>query len=290
MDDDPNKLPGARPISELRGERYEIELKPDAMNIISWRDLTNRARPAPQSDEPDIGGDRRDEVPSSPPVGESSKRKREKTCMEEIPKKRPKKRVSQMQIPSRANEAVDDDTDELEHTEVNKELGSTSTGVLGSDEWNVSTASASNVKDDEPEFTEMLEKAFVDLESAVAESSAQQADMSQAAGSSEEGDGKRKYLPPVVTQRLNELASLVIAKYGKVPDDIVDRLHSILGHIMRRRNLRQRLKTMVKKHDDALQKGSEAQQDTDVLQKTDAVQAREPLVLQESNEDEIDEP
>ncbi|XP_057820855.2 ubinuclein-1-like [Cryptomeria japonica] len=221
-------------------------------------------------------------------------RKREKNSMVEIPKKRPKTRASQMQIPSPTNEAmdkaVDRDMDELEDTKINKELGSTSTGVLGSDGCKeVGNVSASNVKDDEPEFSNMLEKAFVDLESAVVESSAQQADMSQVAGSSEGGGSKRRYLPPGVKQRLNEVASLAIAKYGEVPGHISDRLHSILGHIMQRRNLTRWFRRMVKKHDDALQKGTEAygssDQDTDALQKTDGVKERN----EDEDEDETDE-
>ncbi|GLJ13224.1 hypothetical protein SUGI_0208050 [Cryptomeria japonica] len=66
------------------------------------------------------------------------KKKRKKISLDEIQKKRPKKRVSRMQISSPANEAMDKvvgrDMDKVDDTKISKELGSTSTGVLGSDE------------------------------------------------------------------------------------------------------------------------------------------------------------
>ena len=147
-------------------------------------------------------------------------------------------------------------------------------------------ASPPNVKesDSDTEFLDLLEDAFLDLESAVADSSAaQQDDVSQAAGSSDGMGNKRRCLPPGVRQKLNEVGNLTIAKYGKVTIDFFDRLHSILGDIMPRRNLRNGLKRMINKHRDALQKGTEAEgsseQDNAAMQQDD-----------EDDEDDTDEP
>ena len=94
---------------------------------------------------------------------------------------------------------------------------------------------------------------------------------------------KRRCLPPGVRQRLNEVGNLTIAKYGKVPNDVFDRLHSILRDIMPRRNLRNGLKGTINKHRDALQKGTEAggssEQDNAAMQQDS-----------EDNEDDADEP
>ena len=105
-------------------------------------------------------------------------------------------------MPSSASEAMNqfvghDNMDEVRTRKIKKEkeLGSSSTDALGSDECrevdNVrkfSMASPPNVKESvsDTEFLDLLEDAFLDLESAVAESSvAQQGDVNQAAGSSD---------------------------------------------------------------------------------------------------------
>ena len=107
--------------------------------------------------------------------------------MEVMPKKRTKKKGSSIQMPSSASEAMNqfvghDNMDEVRARKIKKEkeLGSSSTDALGSDECrevdNVrkfSMASPPNVKesDYDTEFLDLLEDAFLDLESAVAESS-----------------------------------------------------------------------------------------------------------------------
>nr|XP_024392536.1 ubinuclein-2-like isoform X3 [Physcomitrium patens] len=56
---------------------------------------------------------------------------------------------------------------------------------------------------------------------------------------------KAKRLPREVKTRLAKVARLAQAKQGKVPDELVERLHGILGHIMRPNTLKRNLKEMV---------------------------------------------
>ena len=51
MDDDPNLLPGAKPMRDLPRQRFEVELNPDEMNVISWKKLTKNAQKAGQSEQ-----------------------------------------------------------------------------------------------------------------------------------------------------------------------------------------------------------------------------------------------
>ncbi|KAG0623138.1 hypothetical protein M758_3G150900 [Ceratodon purpureus] len=56
---------------------------------------------------------------------------------------------------------------------------------------------------------------------------------------------KTKRLPREVKTRLAKVARLAQAKQGKVPDELIERLHGILGHIMRPNTLKRNLKEMV---------------------------------------------
>ncbi|KAL9173159.1 hypothetical protein ABFS82_03G095100 [Erythranthe guttata] len=105
--------------------------------------------------------------------------------------------------------------------------------------------------------TTMLDKAIRELEKIVAESrppstEVQDADSSQSV---------KRRLPPEIKQKLAKVARLAQAVYGKIPMDVIDRLMSIVGHLMQLRTLKRNIKVMAtlglsakQEKDDRLQK------------------------------------
>ncbi|CAM6021935.1 unnamed protein product [Sphagnum balticum] len=90
----------------------------------------------------------------------------------------------------------------------------------------------------------MMERAIQDLEKGVAEYCPPRADGEEPEQPPQSG-GKAKRLPREVKQKLAKVARLAQAREGKVPDELVDRLMGILGHVMRLTTLKRNLKEMV---------------------------------------------
>ncbi|CAM6032831.1 unnamed protein product [Sphagnum compactum] len=90
----------------------------------------------------------------------------------------------------------------------------------------------------------VMERAIQDLEKGVAEYCPPTADGEEPEQPSQSG-GKAKRLPREVKQKLAKVARLAQARQGKVPDELVDRLMGILGHVMRLNTLKRNLKEMV---------------------------------------------
>ncbi|KAH9317801.1 hypothetical protein KI387_019570 [Taxus chinensis] len=86
----------------------------------------------------------------------------------------------------------------------------------------------------------ILEKAFQDLEKGVVELCPPTADVRE----SEQFQGVKKRLPREVKQKLGKVARLA-AKQGKISDEVITRLMTILGHVMRLKTLKRNLKEMV---------------------------------------------
>lgn len=87
----------------------------------------------------------------------------------------------------------------------------------------------------------ILEKAFQDLERGVVELCPPTIDARE---SEQSFQGVKKRLPREVKQKLGKVARLA-AKHGKISDEVVGRLMSILGHVMRLKTLKRNLKEMV---------------------------------------------
>ncbi|OAE29286.1 hypothetical protein AXG93_3102s1120 [Marchantia polymorpha subsp. ruderalis] len=93
----------------------------------------------------------------------------------------------------------------------------------------------------------VLERAIHDLEKGVAESfpfRGDKEDKQKAIEIAEAQGGKSKRMPRDVKQKLAKVARLA-ARQGKIPDELIDRLMTILGHVMRLRTLKRNLKSMV---------------------------------------------
>nr|XP_024371712.1 ubinuclein-2-like isoform X2 [Physcomitrium patens] len=90
----------------------------------------------------------------------------------------------------------------------------------------------------------VMERAIQDLIKMVALLCPQSAEGEVQEAPSQPG-AKAKRLPREVKTRLAKVARLAQAKQGKVPDELVVRLHGILGHIMRPNTLKRNLKEMV---------------------------------------------
>eukprot|EP01018_Ginkgo_biloba_P011994 Gb_33971 [translate_table: standard] len=88
----------------------------------------------------------------------------------------------------------------------------------------------------------MLERAFQELEKGVVELCPPTIDIRESDQSSQ---GVKKRLPREVKLRLAKVARLAQAKQGKISDEVINRLMSILGHVMRLKTLKRNLKEMV---------------------------------------------
>ncbi|KAI3464559.1 hypothetical protein Pfo_021222 [Paulownia fortunei] len=112
----------------------------------------------------------------------------------------------------------------------------------------------SNVR---PKIT-MLDKAIRELEKIVAESRPPSTEVQDADNSSQ---AVKRRLPQEIKQKLAKVARLAQAGYGKIPKDVINRLMSIVGHLMQLRTLKRNLKVMAnlglsakQEKDDRLQK------------------------------------
>ncbi|XP_031115646.1 ubinuclein-1-like isoform X2 [Ipomoea triloba] len=87
----------------------------------------------------------------------------------------------------------------------------------------------------------MLEKAIRDLEKIVAESRPPNTDVQEADNSSQ---AIKRRLPLEIKHKLAKVARLA-ASHGKVSDELVNRLMSIVGHLIQLRTLKRNLKAMI---------------------------------------------
>lgn len=88
----------------------------------------------------------------------------------------------------------------------------------------------------------ILERAIRDLEDIVKESRPPTLEMQDADSSSQ---GVKRRLPREVKQKLAKVARLAQSSQGKISDDLVTRLMSIVGHIMQQKTLKRNLREMV---------------------------------------------
>lgn len=88
----------------------------------------------------------------------------------------------------------------------------------------------------------MLEKAFRELESIVAESRPPSMEVQDADISSQ---AIKRRLPREVKQKLGKVARLAQASHGKITKELINRLMSIVGHLVQLRTLKRNLKDMV---------------------------------------------
>ncbi|XP_073140641.1 ubinuclein-1 isoform X2 [Henckelia pumila] len=103
----------------------------------------------------------------------------------------------------------------------------------------------------------MLDKAIKELEKIVAESRPPSREVQDPDNSSQ---AIKRRLPPEIKQKLAKVARLAV-NYGKIPKDVINRLMSIVGHLMQLRTLKRNLKVMAnmglsvkQEKDDQLQK------------------------------------
>ncbi|KZV16556.1 bromodomain adjacent to zinc finger domain protein 2B-like [Dorcoceras hygrometricum] len=104
----------------------------------------------------------------------------------------------------------------------------------------------------------MLDKAIKELEKIVAESRPPSREVQDPDSSSQ---AIKRRLPPEIKQKLAKVARLAQVNYGKIPKDVINRLMSIVGHLMQLRTLKRNLKVMAnlglsvkQEKDDQLQK------------------------------------
>ncbi|XP_058097436.1 ubinuclein-1-like isoform X2 [Magnolia sinica] len=87
----------------------------------------------------------------------------------------------------------------------------------------------------------LLERAIQDLETTVAESRPPTIEVQEADGSSQ---GVKRRLPPEVKQKLAKVARLASSQ-GIISEELINRLMSILGHVVQLKTLKRNLKKMV---------------------------------------------
>lgn len=88
----------------------------------------------------------------------------------------------------------------------------------------------------------MLEKAIRDLEKIVAELRPPSMEVQDADNSSQ---AIKRRLSPEIKQRLAKVARLAQASHGKISNELINRLMSIVGHLIQLRTLKRNLKIMV---------------------------------------------
>ncbi|KAL1533579.1 ubinuclein-1-like isoform X1 [Salvia divinorum] len=144
---------------------------------------------------------------------------------------------------------------------------------------------ASNVR---PKIT-VLEKAIRELQKIVAESRPPSTEVQDPDNSSQ---GIKRRLSPEIKQKLSKVARLAQGSYGKIPKDVINRLMSILGHLMQLRTLKRNLRLMAnlglsarQEKDDRLQKTK--QEVVEMVRQR--VQYMKSKVLQETSADDFQE-
>ncbi|KAI3821310.1 hypothetical protein L1987_08874 [Smallanthus sonchifolius] len=88
----------------------------------------------------------------------------------------------------------------------------------------------------------MLEKAIRDLEKTVAEVRPPSMEVPEAENSSQ---SVKRRMPPEIKQKLAKVARLAHAVHGKLSNELLNRLMSILGHLIQIRSLKRNLQNMV---------------------------------------------
>ncbi|GKU98464.1 hypothetical protein SLEP1_g11468 [Rubroshorea leprosula] len=88
----------------------------------------------------------------------------------------------------------------------------------------------------------MLEKAIRELEKMVAESRPPAAENQEADTATQ---GTKRRLPREIKQKLDKVAKLALASQGKISKELVNRLMSILGHLVQLRTLKRNLKVII---------------------------------------------
>nr|GME04701.1 ubinuclein-1-like isoform X2 [Ipomoea batatas] len=88
----------------------------------------------------------------------------------------------------------------------------------------------------------MLEKAIRDLEKFVAESRPPNAEVQDGDNSSQ---AIKRRLPPEIKQKLAKVARYAQASHGKLSKELINRLMSIVGHLVQLRTLKRNLKIMI---------------------------------------------
>ncbi|KAL2497172.1 wound-responsive family protein [Abeliophyllum distichum] len=89
----------------------------------------------------------------------------------------------------------------------------------------------------------MLEKAIRELEKTVAESRPPSTEVKDADNPSQAG---KRRLPPEIKQKLAKVARIEQATHGKISNELINHLMSIVGHLMQLRTLKRNLRVMVK--------------------------------------------
>ncbi|KAH6782630.1 hypothetical protein C2S51_007923 [Perilla frutescens var. frutescens] len=142
----------------------------------------------------------------------------------------------------------------------------------------------SNVR---PKIT-MLDKAIRELEKTVAESRPPSTEVQDPDNSSQ---GVKRRLSPDIKQKLSKVARLAQASYGKIPKDVINRLMSILGHLMQLRTLKRNLRVMAKlglsarqEKDDRLQKTKHEVSEM-VRQRVQYMKSKVRILLQQTTDD-----
>ncbi|KAL3840045.1 hypothetical protein ACJIZ3_024636 [Penstemon smallii] len=87
----------------------------------------------------------------------------------------------------------------------------------------------------------MLDKAIRELQKKVAESRPPSTEVQDPDSSSQ---AIKRRLSPEIKQKLAKVARLAQASYGKIPKDVINRLMSIVGHMMQLRTLKRNLRVM----------------------------------------------
>ncbi|KAL2519986.1 wound-responsive family protein [Forsythia ovata] len=89
----------------------------------------------------------------------------------------------------------------------------------------------------------MLEKAIRELEKTVAESRPPSTEVQDTDNASQAG---KRRLPPEIKQKLAKVARIEQASHGKISNELINHLMSIVGHLMQLRTLKRNLRVMVK--------------------------------------------
>lgn len=124
----------------------------------------------------------------------------------------------------------------------------------------------------------MLEKAIRDLEKLVAESRPPVPEVQDG-----ENQAVKRRLPPEIKQKIAKVARLAQASHGKITNEVLDRLMSIVGHMIQLRSLKRNLNIMVNM-------GLSAKQEKDhrvqLIKKevADMVRSRIPLMKSKAQE------
>ncbi|XP_058097439.1 ubinuclein-1-like isoform X5 [Magnolia sinica] len=221
-------------------QRFAVELRPGETTIVSWKRLVKDSRKSthpPPAPDPPCGAHPALESRIAPAAGPGPTVEDE--GRDALP---PPNRFSAviekierlyMGTQSSDEEELDDVPDEDDYDTEDSfiddaELKSKST----------LTKEGSSVR---PKGT-LLERAIQDLETTVAESRPPTIEVQEADGSSQ---GVKRRLPPEVKQKLAKVARLAQSSQGIISEELINRLMSILGHVVQLKTLKRNLKKMV---------------------------------------------